>query len=91
MPVVLIDLQRVLAKQIRRRRLVDESGYGLGAIEGLAEPDDPGIGMDLNPEKIGKLLECYRLDCGNLHVAPPLVPGFAVIGRWRAPASPAPR
>ncbi len=73
---MLVDLQRVLAEQIGRRRLVDEAGDGLGAIEGLAEPDHSGIGVDLHPQKIGKLLERYRLDCGNLHVVSPLASGL---------------
>ena len=49
---VALDLQRVLAQQIRRAGLVDVGGRGLRVAERLAQPDQAFVGMKLDPDQL---------------------------------------
>ena len=70
---MLVDAQRVLAEQERRRRGV-QIGLDLGrAEEGLAEPDQPLVGVHAHPDEVGELAEPHRLEGGDLHRFPPSI------------------
>ena len=57
-----LDVQRVAPEQAPGERVVDVRLDGAGAVEGLAEADDAGVGVDADPEDVGELLRPQRLD-----------------------------
>ena len=64
---MLLDPQRVLPEHLRRERLVDIGMDRLRTEEGLAETDVPGVGVDLDPDDVGKLGQADRFDLGDFH------------------------
>ena len=67
MPIVLVDLKRVLAEEIGRRGLVDVRADRLGAEERLAEPDEPVVGLDLDPGEVRHALDPEGRDAPDSH------------------------
>jgi len=67
-----VHLQRGLSEQQRRHRLVDVRLDRAGTEEGLAQPDQPLVGVDMEPEQIGELAEPDRLEARDLHGVSPL-------------------
>ena len=66
-PAVALDLERVLAEEIRRARFVDLSLDRRDRVEGLAQADEALVGVDADPEDVGELAETDRLDRGDFH------------------------
>ena len=64
---MLLDPQRVLPEHLRRERLVDIGMDRLRTEEGLAQADVPGVGVDLDPDDVGKLGQADRFDPGDFH------------------------
>ena len=64
---MLLDPQRVLPEHLRRERLVDVGMDRLRAEERLAKADMPGVGVDLDPDDVGKLGQADRFDLGDFH------------------------
>ena len=65
-----VDAQGVGAQEQRRRKAVDV-GLGRGhPVEDLAEPGEALVGVDVDPEDVGVLLDADGLDGGDLHGAP---------------------
>ena len=52
---VALDLQRVLAQQVRRAGLVDVGGRRLRIAKSLAEPDQARVGVQLDPDQVAVL------------------------------------
>jgi hypothetical protein len=63
--------QRVSADQIGPGGLVDVGLDRRRAHEGLAQPDQPLVGMDLHPQHVGELAEPDGFDRRDLHDATP--------------------
>jgi hypothetical protein len=57
-----VDVQRVLAQQKRRRRLVEIARRRPRAEEALAEPNRPFVGVDVKPDEVGELVELYGFE-----------------------------
>ena len=66
-PGMTVDLQRGLPEQQRRHGLMDLRLDSAGAKEGLPESDQSLVGVDVDPEQIGKLPESDRLEGRDLH------------------------
>ena len=52
-----LDPERVLAEQVRGRRLVHPGGDGLGAQERLAEADQPLVGVHADVAEVRELAD----------------------------------
>jgi hypothetical protein len=52
-----LDVEGVPAKQATGQYFVDMGLHGASAVGGLAEPNEAGIGLELNPKHIGELLQ----------------------------------
>jgi hypothetical protein len=75
-----IDRQRVLADQARRCGFVDVGGDRVRPEKGLAQADQTRVGVHVDPEQVGKLVELDGLDRRDSHGAlPPL--SRAIIAR----------
>ena len=70
-----LDVERVLAEQVRRGRLVDVRLDGPAAQERFPEADDALVGADLDPEDVGELPQAQRLNLDDLHNARPFLRG----------------
>ena len=70
-PVVQLDIARVLAEKVGRDVAVEIGGDRRRREEGLAGADDPGIGVDAEPEEKRELGEFQGLDRRDLHAASP--------------------
>jgi hypothetical protein len=62
-----IDRQRVLADQAGCRGLVDVGRDRVGPEEGLAEAGHAFVGMHMDPEQVGELVELDGLDRRDSH------------------------
>ena len=56
------------AEQARRQRVVDVRFDGARAVECLADPDEAGVGVDVDPKQVRKLVEQDGLERGDLHL-----------------------
>ena len=65
--VQLLDAQRIAPEQARRQRIVDMRRDGRGAVEGLAEADDPGVGVDADPQDVLELAGEERFYGDDFH------------------------
>jgi hypothetical protein len=80
-----IDLQRILPKQQRRRRLVQIGHYRPGAEETLTKADEPFVGMDVKPCEIGELRQLNGFERCDFHDFSSLYQ-LAAKGRVESPA-----
>jgi hypothetical protein len=64
---IALYLEGVLAKQVRRRRMMDPGIDYLGSEVGLAEPHQILVSMDADVGDVGELVKQERLDTGDLH------------------------
>jgi hypothetical protein len=64
---MLLDPQRILPQHLRRERLVDIGMDRLRAEEGLPQTDMASVGVDLDPDDVGKLGQADRFDLGDFH------------------------
>ena len=64
-----LDAQRVAAEETPAQRVVDVRLDRAGAVEGLAEADHAGVGVDADPEDVGELLGAEGFDGGDLQDA----------------------
>ncbi len=62
-----LDPERGPAEQARGEGVVDMGLDRAGAVEGLAQSDQPRIGVHADPEDIGEFLGAQRFDRGDLH------------------------
>jgi hypothetical protein len=69
MAVVRLDLQRILAQEIRRSELVQLRFHSGCAARCFAEPDQSCIGVDLREQEIGALWQSNGFNRSDFHVA----------------------
>ena len=62
-----LDAQRIAARAGGRQRVVDMRLDGAGAVEGLAQADDPGVGVHANPEDVGELPGAESFNRNDFH------------------------
>ena len=67
---VTIDLEGILAEQVRGDRLVDMSFHCLGAQTRLAQSHHALVGMHADPDLAGDLAETNGLETDDLHATP---------------------
>jgi len=65
--VMTVDLARVPAEEVGRAGLVDIGDDGFRVAHRLAEPDQPLVAVQAQPDEVGELGALDRLDGGDLH------------------------
>ena len=70
-----LDLERVLAEDLRRDGLMQIGLNSLGPEEGLAEADRPFIGVQQHEDDVAEFLDAQGFERGDLHEINPKAGG----------------